>query len=358
MIERKSDKVAIVGFASSSRNLAPYGDPSWELWGLNSLYAIIPDTWSRWFEIHPREHFAKDLNRAELKQIGSDHYEWLRKLPGPGNRKYRPVYTQQHYAEIPASVAWPRDEINTWTRTRFGASAETDYFTSTPGEMMAMAVWMGFKEIALFGIDLCEDGEYAYQRPGLEYWIGIARGMGIKVHIPASAALCKASYVYGYTEPPSDFAAVEPLAVFFEEQNKRMEVEQTKLAQMINTLSGGRQAFEALKKMLEEPPYPNLSAVAVASNKFPTDLVRFASIPTPGQLALEKVERVLVFLNERILNLNQQVSLGMEGLKKLEGTREAFASSSVFTKHFGRGGKLEGQVDWHQKAPEKKEGAA
>ena len=46
-------------------------------------------------------------------------------------------------------------------------------------------------EIGLWGVDMKAEDEYAYQRPNIEYWLGIAEGKGIKVHIPEASPILK-----------------------------------------------------------------------------------------------------------------------------------------------------------------------
>ena len=301
-------KVAICGFASSSRNSAPFGDDSFEIWGLNSLYAMIP-RFTRWFEIHPKEHFVKDLNRAELKQIGVDHYDWLKKQPGPGEKDYAPIYMQEHYPEIPASVPWPRQAINDWTTAMFGPEAELDYFTSTPGEMVALAIFEGFGEIHVYGVDLLQSEEYAYQRPGCEYWLGIARGLGIKVVVPHSSALIKASYVYGYTEPPSEAGLFKPLADFFAFQSTKIEQNQHQIVSVVNTIQGCRQMGNMVMAMITE-----------------------------GKTVAEIKEKLVAELD----TLAKKFDEGKDNLHKMAGSREFATSAASWTEHFGRGGKLDG----------------
>jgi len=345
VIEHKLDrskKVCIVGFASSSRDKAPFDDRSWEIWGLNSLYMLIPDVWTRWYEIHPREHFVKDLNRAELKQVGADHYEWLKAQPGPGHEKYRPIYMQDTYPEIPASVRWPRREINEWTRRTFG-NVEIDYFTSTPGEMLVQAIMEGYGTIMLCGIDMMESGEYAYQRPGVEYWVGVARGLGAEVIIPTSSALCKASYVYGYTEPPVEHGKIAPLATFFEEQANKLHQEQIRVSGIVNVLNGGVQAFNALRERII-----NARNAQQVRAMLPGEVT--GEQPPAAPTDAEILSSLLQFIEERLVAGNQQIQVGMNAIEKMNGTREGLASAKVFTEHFGRGGKLDGMVDWHQSA--------
>jgi len=302
-----SKKVAIIGFASSSRNLAPFDDPSFEIWGLNSLYVFLP-RWDRWFEIHPKAHFMKDLKRGELQMAGLDHYKWLQDQPGPDKPKHSPIYMQEAYPEIPASVKWPRDEINRWTTAMFGPQAELDYFTSTPGEMVATAIYEGYGEIHLYGVDLLQDEEYAYQRPSCEYWLGIARGLGISVYVPPASALLKANYVYGYTEPAVEFGTLKPLVTFFEQQNAKMEQAQVQVAASVNAVQGARQAFGAVMERV-------------------------------GKM---KDAEMQAYLQAELVQLEQKFKTGVETLNKIGAQREFAASAASWTGAWGRGDKLEG----------------
>jgi hypothetical protein len=47
-------------------------------------------------------------------------------------------------------------------------------------------------------VDMRADEEYSYQRANCEYLIGLARGKGIKVHIPEVSPLLKFSGFDGY----------------------------------------------------------------------------------------------------------------------------------------------------------------
>ncbi|MFQ5878541.1 MAG: hypothetical protein ACE5JH_12815 [Acidobacteriota bacterium] len=170
-------KVAIVGFATSSRDLAPFDDPEWEIWALNQLYRWIPRV-DRWFEIH------KNWNEHVVE--GTDHLGWLQAAPIP-------VYMTQRIAEIPNSVRYPLERAI----ERF-----TPYFTSTIAYMLALAILEDFETIGLFGIDLIVGTEYFEQKACVERLMGIADGMGKTVLIPGATALCKAAYLYGYQLEP------------------------------------------------------------------------------------------------------------------------------------------------------------
>jgi hypothetical protein len=209
-IPKRAPKVALVGFASSSKHLAPYTDHSWEIWGMNELYKQVP-RWDRLFEIHTLEHLRSESSREGQ---GEPHLTWLRKQPGPGDPLFCPVYMQKHFDDIPASVELPVAEL-----AAMGIPGDPPYFTSTPAYMIAMAIAMGYEEIGLWGIDLLESQEYQYQRPCAEFWCGYAIGKGIKITIASTSALCKANYLYGFTYPPipGEYA---PLVAFYQEQLK------------------------------------------------------------------------------------------------------------------------------------------
>jgi hypothetical protein len=57
------------------------------------------------------------------------------------------------------------------------------YFTSTIDYMIAYALHHGAKEIIFHGVNMTQKEEYVSQKPGAEFWIGYALGMGVKVKL-------------------------------------------------------------------------------------------------------------------------------------------------------------------------------
>ena len=83
---------------------------------------------------------------------------------------------------------------------RFGV----DYFTSTVDYAIALALYEGFTEIEFYGINMVYESEYEYQKPGAEYWIGRAQGMGVNtiIHGEHSSILkTRDGLLYGYGTP-------------------------------------------------------------------------------------------------------------------------------------------------------------
>lgn len=181
---QRRTKVALVGFAKSYKD-APYDDPTWEIWGINELWKYL-HRWDRWFELHKRDVFAHEGNRDQAA-----HVAWLQQQ-GPE----RPIYMLEQSADIPASVPYPLQAM----AERFFPGQPRAYFTSTISYMLALAIAEGFDEIALYGIDLASDIEYAQQRAAAEYLIGVARGMGRTVTIAPGSALLKCEGLYGYDQ--------------------------------------------------------------------------------------------------------------------------------------------------------------
>jgi hypothetical protein len=153
-------KVAIVGLATSTHDDAPWADSSWEKWGLPWDDKGWPFM-SRHFEMHDK----RLLDGPHSKRI-ADYSERLKDC--------EELYTQENYP--------------------FDAVAKTigqAYWNSSIAYAMALAIHEGATEIAIFGVDMDGTDEYAYQRPNMEYLIGIARGKGINVFIPHQSALCR-----------------------------------------------------------------------------------------------------------------------------------------------------------------------
>lgn len=181
-MENKKRKVSIVGFAPSTRDKAPYNDPDWEIWVLNEYHTILPaggvTNITKWFDIHQREtviNSSRDKNYIDKLKASTI-----------------PILMCKHYDDIPMSVEYPLDDII--------KTLQTDYFTNSISYMVAYALYEGVDELAVYGVDMAQDEEYAKERPSVEYFIGYARAKGIPVYIPPESDICKVPYYYGFQE--------------------------------------------------------------------------------------------------------------------------------------------------------------
>jgi hypothetical protein len=192
--KEKKKKVAIVGFAGT-RDQAPYDDPTFEIWTVNNLYRFVPRQ-DRIFQIHTKaEIFADGQHRTpEDKQMGAEHWEYLTQTDIP-------VYMQEKFPEIPAAVRYPIEEIiEEFGIPRTNETLKDAYFTNSISFMIALAIHEGFEEIHVYGVDMAVGGEYTEQRPSCEYYLGIAKGRGIKIYLPPESDLLKAHFMYGWED--------------------------------------------------------------------------------------------------------------------------------------------------------------
>lgn len=194
-------KICIVGFAPG-REDAPFDDPGFEFWGVNEIY-MAPDVKKTdvLFELHDYK-WIKEGKRYK------DHLKWLQ------DQRKIPLFMQQHYDDIPNSIPFPRKALE----DAYGA-----YFTNTISWQIALATHIKVDEIHLYGVNMATDIEYQSQRPSCEYYIGLARGKGIKVYIPPESDLLKAFYSYGFEDGELSYMSVR-LQKMEEEQAKKRQI--------------------------------------------------------------------------------------------------------------------------------------
>ena len=204
-------KIALVGFASSTKDMAPFTEPEWAIVGMNQLSRHIPRA-DAWFEIH------KDYLEACVP--GTDHEAWLQTCN-------LPVLMTQRLPQLPTSCAYPVD--------RLIQKFSLDYFTSTVAYMLAWVVdyidqrveahlkaapgnglasaWDVVQlqrslyrdySVGVFGIDLIVGEEYDWQRSCAEFWLGQLLARDVTLIIPPQSALLKQRYRYGYFMEPED----------------------------------------------------------------------------------------------------------------------------------------------------------
>ena len=211
-------KIAIVGFADS-RDEAPFLDPSWEIWGVNDVYAHVPRV-DRSFELHDTGILVNEGRRNPAYE------QWLKDGKTP-------VYSFNPKPEYPSMIAFPADQV----MPVFG-----DYFTNSIAWMTALALLVLCErqddkiqarpgvELGLWGVDMAHETEYGSQRPSCEYYIGLARALGVQVYIPPTSDLLKAGSLYGVS-------TTAPMRV-------KMDKRIVKLNEQLNQLNGQRQQLQ------------------------------------------------------------------------------------------------------------------
>ena len=150
-----------------------------EIWGLPWDEGRWP-FFDRYFEIHPL-----DLLRKPEAQRRDGYEDRLKSLPI--------LYMQEAYEDIPNAIRYPVEKVVD--------NLGFDYFNSSIAYLMGMALLEGADKIGIWGVDMADlepvpgdpsyISEFAYQRPNMEYLIGLARGRGVDVYIPERSPLAK-----------------------------------------------------------------------------------------------------------------------------------------------------------------------
>lgn len=159
-----------------------------ETWGVNDL--ILYRDAKKVFDMHDHTNgFNNTLMQAVAKKV---------------NALKIPFISLKKYPEIPTSIAYPIDEII----DAFG----TDYFTNGIDYMTAYAIYTGADEINLYGVNVMSGSAYAFERPGVCFWVGYAKGRGIQVNIFGKWSTIMRSRdgeLYGYKREQASLNIVE-----------------------------------------------------------------------------------------------------------------------------------------------------
>lgn len=156
-------KVAIVG-SGPTAELAPFRDPSWEIWGL------------AWVQ-YPRETFTFDVHAPGFSLTSRhDDPEFVATVDAKGIPVYGvPGGPYKHLRPF------PYDDV---------VKLSSGYLESSLAYLLTFAFLERVDRVALCGCNMNGKIEYCEQKPNFEYLIGLGRGMGIKVEpVPGSTLL-------------------------------------------------------------------------------------------------------------------------------------------------------------------------
>ena len=192
----KKKKVAILGCGESEAAQQLDGN-EFEFWGVNNGYwrnEGLP--WTRWFEIHRIKEVNGVYFRRDTDKMGGltvrHHLDNLNELDIP-------IYMHKKWKIVKKSKPFPLMDV----LERFPRG----HFNNTIAWEIGLAILEGFKEIHVYEIasPLDDFGENYIHRLSTEYMLGIAEGLGIKVHVPHYSDLLKSKYLYGFQENPGTY---------------------------------------------------------------------------------------------------------------------------------------------------------
>jgi hypothetical protein len=247
----KKKKCFIVGFAPSWKE-TPWEDQDAEVWCLNEFYKMAeqnPDIKDkirvdRWFEIHNLERPPKN---------SKEHLDFLESLNIP-------LYTLKKWDFLKNAnqIVFPFDEVCKWFKDRGHIGYR--YFTNSISWFIALAITEGFEEIHVYGVDMAVDvdkngnGEYGYQKPSCEYFLGVAEKYA-KVFIPESSDLLMCAQRYAVDMDNERYVYVKKQLGVWEEMTKKEQMQLQQMQAQIKQLEaniinreGAKSAYRTLLK--------------------------------------------------------------------------------------------------------------
>lgn len=179
-------QIAVVAKAATA-GLAPYEDPSWEIWGIPWIkYPRV----TRLFDVHTTHWRTQKGWGAETNPIfhSGSYIEEANKLDVP---LYCLPDTLPQYKN---GIVYPLDDVT-------GETGRAYLECSIP-YMLALAIHehahgRPVERIGLWGVNFLNRFEDRWQLPCTTYWIGVAEGRGIKVHVAPGSPLMMSLYVAG-----------------------------------------------------------------------------------------------------------------------------------------------------------------
>lgn len=184
--ERK--RIALVGSAPSSVQLAPYGQNDWFIAACSpGAYGYAGPHSQAWFELHRWEPQVAGHAGTGQSWFSPEYVEFLTRFKGT-------VYMLDPLPpEIPNAQTIDVEGLF----NEYGPY----FFTSSLAWMLGMALATpGVEEIGLWGVDMAATEEYGTQRPGCQFFLQEAIKRGIEVTLPPESDLLQPPLFYGVCE--------------------------------------------------------------------------------------------------------------------------------------------------------------
>ena len=188
-------KICIVG-TTPSRGMAPFDDPSWEIWTIGPGGRDMPGhRWDRLFEIH-----GAGRNHTWTDEF-AEYLDFLSKVEPPKQViTIRPIeemladWANQHgftEEELKATVTGPWKAKVLLDRHGLMEKYGKMWMSSSFSWAMAQAIEEGATDLGIYGVDLETGEEYVSQFAGARHFIDVAKLMGVKIHTPPFCGLLR-----------------------------------------------------------------------------------------------------------------------------------------------------------------------
>ena len=178
------DTLVIMGSHPRTRGLFDFSRTDCDVWLFNEA---AKQEWAKRadgvFQLHIPTIWRNPLNRNDPK-----HYEWLKTTETP-------VFMQEKYEDVPASVELPKDGILGMMPNARTNGKPIREVSCSPAWALAYGIYLGYKRIEVYGVELESDTEYHYQQGNWKFWVGVAAGRGIEIDLHTTMF---DSPLYGY----------------------------------------------------------------------------------------------------------------------------------------------------------------
>jgi hypothetical protein len=236
-------KIAVMGSASSSVGRAPFKDSNYHQWTagkveyMQQAHDAVPGDWQIWgcspgcWAVVPRANWWFEVHRWEagVPWYSPEYVEFLRRFKGPvltggvvpeiTNHVVYPIdYIEEKFSSyfLTSSLALMMamaidhiEQIRAARRNHHAYKSALDAGVPASGGEIALPTGVDQAElekdnsddvIGLWGVDMAAADEYAYQRPGCQFFVLEAMRRGIGVYLPPESDLMRPQPVYGISE--------------------------------------------------------------------------------------------------------------------------------------------------------------
>lgn len=100
---------------------------------------------------------------------------------------------QKFNCEIVSAIPHPDLQVTLYPIEEILTRFRSKFFTNTICYMLAYALYLGYERIWFYGIDMLTHTCYIMEKGGVEYWMGVANGMGVEIINTKNSATGKTS---------------------------------------------------------------------------------------------------------------------------------------------------------------------
>jgi hypothetical protein len=171
---------------------------------------------------------------------------WLKFKDEYNERKDMIVYMQDHFPLVKNSVKYPLKEIQDMVKHVRGLGQK---LTSSIGELIALAVYMGYMDIELYGVHMAHEEEiYSEQREGCVAWLCYFAGKGGSYWLPDQSAVMHPQPIYGFEQDKGVVLAIMNEVEGLKQGRENLEKEMEALKDRVSMQKGAIWEAEALVK--------------------------------------------------------------------------------------------------------------